>query len=71
MPSYTYKCEECTRELEITHSIHDDAVEYDKHILRGTKGYPVTVCNGRLKRLITGAPAISWKGGSPTPKFHE
>jgi predicted nucleic acid-binding Zn ribbon protein len=66
MPRYEYKCSECERELEIEHSIKDDAVEHQKHIRFGGQGEP---CNGKLNRLIS-AVSHTWKGGAPTPKFH-
>lgn len=68
MPEYLYECETCGRELEITHSIHRDAY---KSILHTSETNKLRDCTGPMKRLITGAPAVVWKGGAPTPKTYE
>jgi len=66
MPNYEYICTECGRELEINHSIKDDAWTHSKHIKRGGNGEP---CNGKLERLISKVSHV-WKGGAPTPKHY-
>lgn len=66
MPNYVYECTECKRELEISHSIKEDARERQKHIKKGGNGEP---CDGKLKRLIS-TVNHTWKGGAPTPKTY-
>lgn len=66
MPVYDYQCIECERELEIQHSIHDDAIKFQRHIKRGGNGEP---CDGELKRLLSPVHH-TWKGGAPTPKHY-
>jgi predicted nucleic acid-binding Zn ribbon protein len=67
MPYYDYKCNECEEELEIQHSIKDDAIEHRTHIKRGGYGEK---CHGKLTRLISKSTGFTFTGGSPTPKFH-
>ena len=67
MPTYDYRCLACGRELEITHSIKDDAVKHKRHIKRGGSGEP---CDGELVRLVSIVSHV-WKGGAPTPKHYE
>ncbi len=64
MPTYDYKCETCGRELVISHSIHDDAVETSDHM--NPKGKK---CVGPLKRLISPSTVV-WKDGPPTGKHY-
>jgi len=62
MPVYLYKCESCGDELEIQHSIKDDAVDRYTH----RDG-----CDGPLKRLIAGGTSFTWPGGAPTSKTYQ
>ena len=66
MPTYEYECTECGAEMEIEHSIKDDAVECQPHYVPDEW----TICNGKLKRLISGC-MFNFKGGPPTPKVYE
>ncbi len=63
-PLYDYECKKCGRELEISHSIHEDARKKEDHT--DPKGL---VCRGKLKRLLSVA-LVTWKGGKPTPKHY-
>lgn len=67
MPNYDYLCVECEREIEISHSIKEDAREHEKHIKRGGNGES---CDGKLKRLISNTSFRFGAGGAPTPRFH-
>lgn len=66
MPQYVYECTECKRELEINHSIKEDARERQMHIKRGGNG---EACNGKLKRLIVGV-SVHFRGSGWTPKHY-
>lgn len=61
MPRYEYKCLTCGKELEIEHSIKEDA---RKQHLHGEN------CDGPLKRLIAGNVSFVWKNGAPTSKTY-
>ncbi len=61
MPVYLYNCLTCGEEIEIEHSIKEDAKERYPH---GED------CDGPLKRLIAGSVSTVWKGGAPTPKTY-
>jgi predicted nucleic acid-binding Zn ribbon protein len=65
MPTYDYQCSECGQVMEISHSIHDNAVEYYNH----TKGEDEEPCEGKLKRLIS-STYFTFKNGPPTPKTY-
>jgi len=67
MPYYDYKCEECESEIEIQHSIKDDAVEHQPHVTPGVEAQP---CDGKLTRLISKSTGFNFEGGSPTPNYH-
>lgn len=64
MPNYTYQCTKCEQELEINHSIKDNAIEYQIHINPNGDS-----CNGKLKRLISNT-SFRFKNGAPTPKHY-
>jgi len=64
MPVYVYECKTCGEELEIEHSIKEDALKSHPH----RDDYLDRDCNGPLKRLIAGGTSFTWPGGAPTPK---
>lgn len=65
MAKYIYQCKKCKKELEIEHSIKDDAITHQKH---NPPGNDRIVCNGKLKRLIAGGVSFRLRGGGWTPK---
>ncbi len=64
VPHYDYLCTTCGRELDIQHSIYDDARETEEHMNREGKK-----CHGTLKRLLSAA-TVTWKSGPPTGKHY-
>lgn len=65
MPNYDYECTSCGLEIEITHSIKDDAKEHHPHLDTFDQD-----CNGKLKRLIPKKTGFTFAGGSPTAKTY-
>lgn len=57
MPTYDYECRKCRKVSEVVHGMTE---KLKKCPLCGSR---------RVKRLITGAPIVVFKGGGWTPKL--
>lgn len=66
MPKYVYQCTKCKQEIEIEHSIKEDAKTHQKHLKSGKTN---VYCNGKLKRLIS-CNSFCLKGTGWTPKHY-
>lgn len=65
MPTYEYMCTECCQEIDIDHSIKEEAREHHPHLDPFRRD-----CDGKLKQLIPRSTGFSFKGGVPTPKTY-
>ena len=60
MPFYEYKCNSCQRHIEKFQRMNDAPLEFCPHCKAG----------GFLTKVPV-AGSFKFKGGPPTPKFHE
>ena len=67
MPTYTYKCQTCDKEVEIEHGIKEDPYTSIRHLQDENK----EECLGPMKRLISTTSTFSLTGSGWTPKFHQ
>ena len=67
MPTYVYRCE-LGHEFDELQTIHEAPLTEcrDRHAPPEGDGGP---CGAPCRRVIC-APAFSFKGGAPTPRFH-
>ncbi len=69
MPTYTYRCKNCGRELEIEHSIADAPHQFIRHEIKGEARIKVgaapprlTRCSGEMTRLISSRTSFVLEG---------